>query len=179
MLERRMKDGTEDECTVPWVLNNSNICSRPDDAVKAFWIGWNRITNQKEDCLIPCHTLQLFVSGRNSENSSSTDEAQVYLYFAPRIVKTEELYLYSFLSLIAEIGGYVGILLGYSFFQVAGRIRAGFREKIRKMEDRHRTEVERERWGRGFSGQPLCELAKQTKEGKEIFLIPTRLETSV
>ena len=35
-LKRMMQDATEDNCTVPWILNNSRICRKPKDIKTAF-----------------------------------------------------------------------------------------------------------------------------------------------
>ena len=48
MLEREMVANTVDNCTVPWVPNNSRICTKPNDVNTTFWIAWNRLTNQKK-----------------------------------------------------------------------------------------------------------------------------------
>ena len=50
-----MKKETKENCTVPWILDNQNICSNSHDVNTSFWISWNRITNQQKDCLSPCH----------------------------------------------------------------------------------------------------------------------------
>ena len=50
------------------------------------------------------------------------DTALLYFYYSQRVPFSQEHYFYPFLSLIAEIGGYVGLLLGYSLFYVAGFI---------------------------------------------------------
>merc|ERR1719385_225806 len=47
------------------------------------------------------------------------DKGLMYFYFAPRIMLSKENYLYSFLTLAAEIGGYVGVLLGISFLHLS------------------------------------------------------------
>ena len=85
-----------------------------------FWIGWNRITNQERDCLLPCHSMMISVSAKNSVTFSSRTFAEAYLYFPPRIMLSQENDFYTFLSLMAEIGGYVGLLLGVSLFHLAG-----------------------------------------------------------
>ena len=54
-LARAMIEATNESCTVPWILENQNICSDSKDINTAFWIAWNRITNQHKDCLSPCH----------------------------------------------------------------------------------------------------------------------------
>ena len=54
-LARAMKEATEENCTVPWILESQNICSHAKDINTTFWISWDRITNQHKDCLSPCH----------------------------------------------------------------------------------------------------------------------------
>ena len=41
-----------------------------------------------------------------------------YFYFPQRVVQSKEHNFYSFLSMVAEVGGYVGLLLGVSFFHL-------------------------------------------------------------
>ena len=142
MLAREMQSRTEDNCTVPWVLKSSRICTKPHDINTTFWIAWNRVTNQKKDCMIPCHSLQVTVGGKNYQNTTKT-KGYLYLYFAPRVPKSTEHFLYTFLSLIAEIGGYVGLLLGYSLFNLAAWTSDLIQAKIKDMEERGRLERER------------------------------------
>ncbi len=47
------------------------------------------------------------------------DRASAVFYFRLDVKKTTEYFLYSPLSMIAEIGGYVGLLLGISLFNVS------------------------------------------------------------
>ena len=42
----------------------------------------------------------------------------IYFYYEKRVVKSEEHFFYSGLSLLAEIGGYLGLLLGISFLNL-------------------------------------------------------------
>ena len=62
------------------------------------------------------------------------DYGQLYLYFAPRTMYSEELELYTSLSLMAEIGGYVGLLLGVSLWHFASWISDLLEVKIQKLE---------------------------------------------
>ena len=118
-LSERMKNETEDNCTVPWVLDNKKICTKPQDINTAFWIAWNRVTNQKKDCLPPCNQLLVDVGSKEQTPLRSNKTSQLLLYFPPRLLKSTEHYLYTILTLLAEIGGYMGLLLGYSLFNFA------------------------------------------------------------
>ena len=104
-----MKNSTESQCTVPWIRDNTNICSVPEDVNTTFWIAWNRITNQYKDCLGPCHATLVIMGAKNCKHLGHHNYSKLYLYFSSRIKKTEEHYEYSFLKLIGQIGGYLGL----------------------------------------------------------------------
>ena len=59
---------------------------------------------QQNDCHIPCDVLTVTVGGRNARENDKT-YGEAYFYFAPRVMLSEEHYFYTFLSLMAEIGG--------------------------------------------------------------------------
>ena len=104
-----MKRNTADECTVPWIKDNMKICTKSDDINTTFWIAWNRITNQKKDCFPPCDATLVNVGAKNREELEYKNYSQVYFYFSPRVMKSEEHYIYSVLKLIGQIGGYLGM----------------------------------------------------------------------
>ena len=108
-LARIMRAETEDHCTVPWILDNENICSIGSDIDKSFWISWNRITNQKKDCLSPCHTTLMNVGAKNQRKYNDKFFAQMDVYFSSHVMKSEEHYYYTVIKLLAQIGGYVGL----------------------------------------------------------------------
>ena len=104
-----MKNNTKDKCTVPWIRNNDQICSKSVDINTTFWIAWNRITNQQKDCLPPCEATLINVGAKNFEELENKNHSEVLFYFSPRVMKSEEHYLYTFLKLLGLIGGYVGL----------------------------------------------------------------------
>ncbi len=53
-----------------------------------------------------------------TSDSDDSDVAKAVLYFRRDIKTTEEYVLYSPLSMLAEIGGYVGLLMGVSLFKL-------------------------------------------------------------
>ena len=63
------------------------------------------------------------------------DYGQLYLYFAPRTMYSEEKVLYTPLSLFAEIGGYVGLLLGVSVWNFAAWISDILEVRIKNLQD--------------------------------------------
>ena len=104
-----MRQNTNENCTVPWIRSNEKICTHPSDTNTSFWIGWNRITNQMKDCLNPCHTTITNIGAKNFQKLDDDTYGFMYLYFLSRVVVSEEKYLYSFLKLIGQIGGYLGL----------------------------------------------------------------------
>ena len=108
-LARVMREETNDNCTVPWILDNQNICSKDSDIDKAFWISWNRITNQKKDCLSPCHTTLINVGAKNHRKHIDKEYARMDTYFASHVMQSKEHYYYTVLKLFAQIGGYIGL----------------------------------------------------------------------
>ena len=87
--------------------------------------------------------MQVTVSGKNFKKHSSNETALLYFYYAQRVPLSKEHYFYLFLSLIAEIGGYVGLILGYSLFNLAAVINACINAKIQSMEEKERMDKER------------------------------------
>ncbi len=74
------------------------------------------------------------VAGKNV--SDSAPFGQTIFYFPSRVVVSKENYFYTVLSLLAEIGGYVGLLLGVSLFHLAAGLSQIIERQIRKFEGR-------------------------------------------
>jgi hypothetical protein len=71
-LVEHMKRQTQNEngCTVPWIMVNkeegaTNICKKPENINITFWESWNRVTNQLNDCPVPCKTLFVSLGAKN------------------------------------------------------------------------------------------------------------------
>ena len=101
-LYLRMKDATKDNCTVPWIPRNENICKTDEDRKTAFFTHFNRSTNQLDDCATKCHILSANVLGKNFETTKST-EGIMYSYFSLDVEKRREEYLYTVYRLMAEV----------------------------------------------------------------------------
>ena len=101
-------------CTVPWVQDKSNICKNQEDADKAFYQYQKHRRNQKDICPRPCHFTNMYFSPQVTGDTGVPDRAEAYFYFRRDIKTTREYFLYSLLSMAAEIGAYVGLLLGAS-----------------------------------------------------------------
>ena len=117
-LSRLMRTQTDHNCTVPWIRDNDNICTKPKDMNTTFWISWNHVTNQFRDCESPCDLLMVELGAKDIRKWNNTQTSTLTLYFPQKILMTKEHYLYTLLSLLADIGGYMGLLLGYSLFNL-------------------------------------------------------------
>ena len=72
------------------------------------------------DCNTPCRTVTATLGAKNYLKHSVDEQkfARLDLYFSPRATVTKEHYLYTFLIFFSEVGGYVSLILGYSFFEL-------------------------------------------------------------
>ena len=109
-ISKAMIFQTEDNCTAPWYpphdLSNGKVCSKQNDIRAAYSIHTERITNQRKDCNDPCRVLILNQSGRNYQERNETWDH----------------FLYPIEILIAEFGGYMGLLLGLSILDIAFKL---------------------------------------------------------
>ena len=109
-------------CTTPYVPNKSQICTDPKVGLEALEI-YRKIFDRRyaNPCKSPCNyvtlramktkdSFQPWVDGKKTSvmNISTRENIKV----------TKGLWLYSELSLVAEIGGYVGLFLGISILQI-------------------------------------------------------------
>ena len=138
-LARIMRENTEDNCTIPFIRNNTKICTKPKDINTAFWIAWSRITNQKNDCNRPCHSLMVSLGAKNYDKKNILDQnyASVTIYYAPMVTQSSEHWVYTVLVLFGEIGGYVGLILGYSLFNLASWIIDFFKQWAKEKEKKN------------------------------------------
>ena len=86
-LVDRMKNNTpsEDGCTVPWVMNEDNtgttkICKNAENINTTFWIAWNRVTNQLNDCPVPCETLLVSLGAKNYEVGQFSNTFDIFTH---------------------------------------------------------------------------------------------------
>ena len=137
-LVHRMQSTTEDNCTVPWVLDNSNICTKKNDINASFRI-WIQHLLKKKDCAPPCSTMVVELGAKNIiRHENNPGRTQIVIYFSPYVTKVTEKYLYSPLGMLADVGGYIGLLLGYSFLHLAKLVYKLFSTKIQELEDKNK-----------------------------------------
>ena len=129
-LYERINTKLEDDfnCTVPFLpefiskysQNTTPICREANTSISAFKLyDYLRSSGQSTLCDSPCAGMEIFlgVPFVSTEKDSTWAYIKIYLKSA---VKTKSAVLdYTFLSLVAEVGGYVGLLLGVSVVKIA------------------------------------------------------------
>ena len=115
MIEKELIDKVG--CTTPFGHDKSQICRQEDDASKAFEIFANEIFLET-NCSNPCSLFSLAISNEEKQSSTNATYANLRIVFPKTIKVYDRSYTYSSLSLLAEIGGYVGLFLGISINQV-------------------------------------------------------------
>ena len=136
-------------CTSPFGPNKTKICTKQDEGRKANDIFSAMNKNPIGDCYHPCNFSTIALSESKSKirskslknivldkmcNSANMESSLVELHFKEIIKFTKAYQAYSPLSLIAEIGGYVGLFLGVSVNMVTNLMEFLF-AKIRRLEE--------------------------------------------
>ena len=101
-------------CVPPFFENKENICTNEtiSKQVRKYWEYYARYYTK---CTDRCKGMSVQATWmRNKEKSNS----QAVLYFQRKVKVVKSYYAYSGLSLIAEIGGYIGLFLGISINQI-------------------------------------------------------------
>ena len=112
-------------CTSPWGHNKDHICKNQTLGIQAHrlykdYFSWRNATRLVE-CLMTCHTMKLQTGNEQEELQpymNGLASSRLEFRFFEMVTVTNEYYSYIWLNLLAEAGGYVGLFLGYSVFQV-------------------------------------------------------------
>lgn len=104
-------------CTWPFVKNKNHICTDLESAQMAKQIG-RTLRRRNPKCSNTCKYLKA-TSIPLSTQSKFLTKNELHFFF-PESIKTHQAYFaYDKVSLLAEIGGYVGLCLGWSVYQIA------------------------------------------------------------
>ena len=109
-------------CTSPFGSNKEKICKDHQNGSNVMELYWRTIKAKEE--LIKCSMPCLFEKVKATKTSEYGGNGLVGISSIEYIETKEAYYLYSMLSLIAEVGGYVGLFLGVSVNQVSALIGA-------------------------------------------------------
>ena len=109
-------------CTVPFLPtirsnftgNISEICNEPNKSMSAVRLyDFLRASGQSNICGTPCEGMDVYLGlPFISKTEHNWGHIKIYLKSTVKIKRT--VLDYTFLSLVAEVGGYVGLLLGIS-----------------------------------------------------------------
>ena len=108
-------------CTTPFGLELDNICSEKNKMHNAGTMFWDvmRGTDVQvaKECPYPCKFLMNRITTTDYKEENDTDN-KIVLFFDKYIKVTTSTYGYTELELLAELGGYVGLFLGLSVFDL-------------------------------------------------------------
>ena len=106
-------------CTTPFGLKLDNICTEKNKSRDALWLFYQISANQIEfkDCPYPCQFLMNRIKNTKYEEKKIYD-GLLWLVFDKYIKITKSTYSYNRLELLAELGGYFGLFLGLSVFDL-------------------------------------------------------------
>ena len=112
-------------CTTPFGLNKSEICTESNSSSKALKL--YDLYLHKPDTVCPelCNFLEVSLRTQLSIKSNEDTSGTSYVKFSLKntIKVTKSHFLYNGLTLMAEIGGYVGLFLGISVVHVNDMVR--------------------------------------------------------
>ena len=111
-------------CTTPFGLKLDNICTEKNKSFDALWLFYQISANQIEvinECPYPCQFLINRIKNMRYKKKpihDSDETGLLWLVFDKHIKITTSTYSYTKLELLAELGGYVGLFLGLSVFDL-------------------------------------------------------------
>ena len=109
-------------CTTPFGQKFDHICKDRSKTHPAFWLFENITSGRKfsmgDYCKNPCESMRIrFLSGTVRGDAFRWN--YIVLNFDKYIKVTKARYAYTELELFAEFGGYVGLFLGVSIYQIS------------------------------------------------------------
>ena len=121
-------------CTAPFGPHKDKICDDEKNATKVndLYKKWySKSIQVTSGCNKPCSYVTLRTNIIFDREKYHNTIARVQIYFNENITVTKAYHIYSGLTLIAEIGGYVGLFLGISMNQI-GKLLDMFNHHIQK-----------------------------------------------
>ena len=108
-------------CTTPFGIDKTNICANQTTAQQVLKMYKNIWYKNNTACKVPCKRYSINPIKLKDQNNTHEPYGytKVRLYLDDGVVMSEEIFLYSILTMIAEVGGYVGLFLGVSVYQLA------------------------------------------------------------
>ena len=108
-------------CTSPYGRNKSSICTDKEKSTLAYDLFENLTLNNLMDannrCPKSCTYQMTSFSSFLKEDNGDPDQGKLEMKFQRFIKVSRSRYAYTWLELLAEVGGYVGLFLGVSVNQ--------------------------------------------------------------
>ena len=118
-------------CTWPLLRNKDHICMDQDKAKDARKIAMDYFKKRKDsNCASSCSYVKASYQLRQDKK---TQGKEIRFMFPESINVQTAFYVYKELSLIAEVGGYVGLFLGWSVFGITDLLNKLFESFKRKL----------------------------------------------
>ena len=113
-------------CTTPFGLTKNEICQDQEIGAKVNEIYTEKIQKHHHMCQSSCSFFTIMgTKTKDVRNYFTKTTSITEMNFKENIKVMTSYHLYSELSLIAEVGGYVGLFLGVSINQVTSLIKWG------------------------------------------------------
>ena len=106
-------------CTTPFGLNLDNICTDQNLGKQAYKLYEEYIRHQNyqlKECLYQCNFLNIVLTPQLLRRNDSKNKTS--FVFEEYIKVSKSSFAYTELELLAELGGYVGLFMGLSVFDL-------------------------------------------------------------
>ena len=114
-------------CVVPFISQISEekrgICvNKTKDEMKAILQSFEKSVkkSRNETCILPCSSADVYFGVLFHDSIREDGKSKINIYFKSSVDVQQTIYDYTFLSFLAEIGGYTGLLLGASVVNFNG-----------------------------------------------------------
>ena len=104
-------------CVVPFIKTseNNNICvNKAQTEIDQMMLALEKSLTTTGPCMSPCTSMNIFFGVLFDDAIRNDEKSFLRIYFKSNIKFQQTIYDYTLLSLLAEIGGYTGLLLGIS-----------------------------------------------------------------
>ena len=95
---------------------NEKPCLPNDTLTKEYWDFIYKIAYSKY-CKMPCASMEVTFPA-TTDDKGALDEAYIAFYFLNLVKVQTTFWSYTIISLLAEVGGYLGLLLGMSLLDI-------------------------------------------------------------
>lgn len=108
-------------CQVPYGTHQSPLCENLTSAEQAGRVLWATVFEETL-CKSPCQFMMSAISSKSNTDTTMSNDTLLTFTFKRQVKKSISRVSYGKLELMAEIGGYVGLFLGLSFFHIGDEL---------------------------------------------------------